>query len=524
VLAYSGQRSWYNLGTVVETSTLPPGTVVAGRYRVVKKIGHGGMGAVYLVHHVHTDESLALKVLHPQVLRDASAVERFRREARTPAKITSEHVARVTDADTAPDLDGAPFYVMELLRGRDLERKLLEDGPLPPSEVVEYLRQAGCALDKAHMLGIVHRDLKPENLFLTHREDGSPCIKLLDFGIARLADADATAGPPKISTQVGYVFGTPNYMAPEQAIGEPDKIGPGTDVWAIGLVAFKLLAGKEYFLGANIQQIYSQVLVQPLPPPSERGSLYGAEFDEWFARCVTRTIADRFATVGEAVAALARALGIVLPERHSSSEFSAVPAVPLATDAAPSSQRLPSDNGHTGSRPAFGAATASPAPATDAPAVAPTVLPEGVPPAGSRKKTMVIAGALAVLLLGGAGAAYALKGPSPQPAQGIVAASGSAPSPAQSEIPPPSEPTPTATTTIAAATATTPAATAHESRPSTKAAKTTPSAAAPAKEDHASLSRDQKKRLDALERLCSQGTFNAAECQAKRAAIMHGGH
>src|SRR3989337_1535438 len=124
------------------------------------------MGAVYAVQHVHTDESLALKVLHPQVLRDASAVERFRREARAPARITSEHVARVTDADTAADLDGAPFYVMEFLRGRDLERILHEDGPIPPPLVVEYLRQAARALDKAHAIGIVHRDPSPGPLFL----------------------------------------------------------------------------------------------------------------------------------------------------------------------------------------------------------------------------------------------------------------------------------------------------------------------------------------------------------------------
>src|SRR5690606_4381145 len=154
----------------------------------------------------------------------------------------SEHIARVTDADTAADLDGAPFYVMELLRGRDLERILADDGPLPPEQVVEYLRQAARALDKAHAAGIVHRDLKPENLYLTHREDGSPCIKLLDFGIARLADTEG----PAMSTQVGYVFGTPNYMAPEQTTGNPEQVGPKTDIWALGLVAFKLLVGSEY--------------------------------------------------------------------------------------------------------------------------------------------------------------------------------------------------------------------------------------------------------------------------------------
>src|SRR5215471_6637484 len=120
------------------------------------------MGSVYLVRHVHTDESLAMKVLHAQVLRDEGAVERFRREARAPARIQSEHVARVTDADTAPELGGAPFYVMEYLRGKDLDAILKETGPLAPATVVEYLRQTARALDKAHGMGIVHRDLKPE--------------------------------------------------------------------------------------------------------------------------------------------------------------------------------------------------------------------------------------------------------------------------------------------------------------------------------------------------------------------------
>ena len=141
------------------------------------------MGAVYLVRHVNTDERLALKVLHATVLANAMAVERFRREARAPAQIDSDHVVRVTDADTAPELNGAPFLVMEFLKGQDLEHEV-EHGALPPDRVILYLKQTARALDKAHSLGIVHRDLKPENLFLAQRDDGTPCIKILDFGIA----------------------------------------------------------------------------------------------------------------------------------------------------------------------------------------------------------------------------------------------------------------------------------------------------------------------------------------------------
>ena len=302
-----------------EDGTLPPmpaleeGKIVAGRYRVERQIGEGGVGSVYRVRHVHTDEQLALKVLQAHALRDQSAVERFRREARAPARIASEHVARVTDADTAPDLDNAPFYVMELLRGRDLERVVDQDGPLPPALAVEYLRQTSLALDKAHALGIVHRDLKPDNLFLTHRDDGSPCIKLLDFGIARLGDAAGEGGNAVAhKTQAGLVIGTPAYMSPEQAAGDPTAIGPATDVWAFGLLAFKLLVGRDFWPNEALGRLFLMILQEPIPSPSQRGSSFGPQFDSWFSRCVARQADKRFPTAGEAVAALAEALGVRL--------------------------------------------------------------------------------------------------------------------------------------------------------------------------------------------------------------------
>jgi eukaryotic-like serine/threonine-protein kinase len=510
---------------MVDTSAIEPGTIIAGRYRVATKIGHGGMGAVYHVHHVHTDESLALKVLHPQVLRDASVVERFRREARAPARITSEHIARVTDADTAADLDGAPFYVMEFLRGRDLEGVLRDDGPIPPALVVDYLRQAARALDKAHAIGIVHRDLKPENLFLTHRDDGSPCIKLLDFGIARLADAKdpamapTQAGTPPdpaaspLSTQVGYVFGTPNYMAPEQALGQVDQIGPKTDIWAFGLVAFKLLVGHEYHTGKSNPHLYAQILTEPIVPPSVRGSTFGPDFDAWFARCVARPLPDRFASAGEAIKALAVALGFPLGDRQPSSI--SFPIMPSA------------------SHPdilAGGSVTArssDPALVADRPL---TQLPAGVPQPASKKMGLVIGGVvLGVVILGGG--IFAIVRASSSSTQGLVASSSAATSETASSassatttsaVTPPS---PSSSTTILPAenVSATPTATeAKHARPPSTSKATAAPPTPPAPADNKTLSKDQKKRLDALERLCSQGTYSAAECQAKRAAI-HGG-
>jgi serine/threonine-protein kinase len=492
----------------VDTSALEPGTVIAGRYRVTGKIGHGGMGAVYEVQHVHTDEALALKVLHPQVLRDGSLVERFRKEARAPARITSEHVARVTDADTAPELDNAPFYVMELLRGRDLERILKDEGPLSPDRVVEYLRQASRALDKAHAMGIVHRDLKPENLFLTHREDGSPCIKLLDFGIARLGDADGVAAP---TTQVGYVFGTPNYMAPEQALGDTDRVGRATDVWAMGLVAFKLLVGHEYFRGRATAQIYAQILSEPLTPPSVRGSSFGPDFDGWFSRCVARVSEERFTSVGDAIRALALALHQPYDERSSSSSFLVAPA-------------------RTGSAPDLPAA---PATMTGSGPIGATALPTGLPaglPARRSVGLLILAGGAVVVLVLGVVAVF--RRPTEATTYGLVAsASASTASTVAAALSPSSSvstlASPPLTDQAAALDAGVVLATVGgDSRPRPGAPAKAPGAAgAPtsSKDDRGAPTRDQKKRLDALDRLCSQGTFTPAECQSKRQAILHGG-
>jgi hypothetical protein len=197
--------------------------------------------------------------------------------------------------------------VMELLEGTDLERRVRREGSIPPSEVIELLRQVARALDKAHRMGIVHRDLKPENVFLTHRDDGTPCVKLLDFGIARIG-ADI---PKHFATPEGTLVGTPGYMSPEQMQGNLDAVGPASDIWSMGLMAFRLLCGKEFWSGTTLAVICAQVMTIPIPTPTQRGSRLGPEFDAWFARCVARKVEDRFATASEAVLALAQALDVV---------------------------------------------------------------------------------------------------------------------------------------------------------------------------------------------------------------------
>jgi serine/threonine protein kinase len=282
--------------------------LIGGRYRPLRVIGRGGMGVVYEVVHVHTGQHLALKLLTEQL---GASAERFRREARVVASIQSDHVVRVTDADVAPELSGAQFLVMELLEGGDLEH-VTGDQPASPADVIGWLRQVARALNKAHAAGIVHRDLKPANLFLTRREDGSPLVKILDFGIAKMA-AEAT-----VLTRSDSFLGTPAFMAPEQTDSGGPPVTLQADLYSLGLIAFRLLTGRSYWRSGPLVQLLAQILVEPRPPPSERGSTLGPLFDAWFHRACDRDPSKRFASAGEQVEALAAALGF--PEQPTLSD------------------------------------------------------------------------------------------------------------------------------------------------------------------------------------------------------------
>ena len=281
------------------------GTTICSRYKVERILGRGGMGAVYAVRHINTGEMLALKVLNPALASNAQAVERFRTEARAPVRIGTDHVVRVVDADVSPELGDVPILVMELLDGRDLGTELKRRGAIPAGEVVLYLRQVARALDKAHSLGIIHRDLKPANLYLTARDDGTPLVKILDFGIAKLAD-----GVSGELTQDGTIFGTPWYMSPEQARGQASKVGPSIDLWALGLIAFRLLTGRNYWTAEGMAALIGQIVYDPMPPPSQMAPHLGPRFDEWFARACNREVEKRFTNATDEIKQLAEALGV----------------------------------------------------------------------------------------------------------------------------------------------------------------------------------------------------------------------
>jgi serine/threonine-protein kinase len=277
--------------------------VVAGRYRPVRIVGEGGMGTVYEVEHLHTAQRLALKAL---ANRGGALLTRWRREARALSRIASEHVVKVIDAGLAPELDGAPFLVMELLDGTDLERAT-HDAPVAPDQVVGWLRQVAHGLDDAHRAGVIHRDLKPANLFLARGGGGAPVLKILDFGVSKLlAESSADTGSKEL-------VGSPIYMAPEQTEGGGGAITARTDLFALGLVAHRLLAGRVYWRRGTLSHVLSQLLVEPMAPPSQRGSKLGAAFDAWFLRACDRDPRARFASAAEQIEALATALGVAAP-------------------------------------------------------------------------------------------------------------------------------------------------------------------------------------------------------------------
>ncbi|MFP6687668.1 MAG: serine/threonine-protein kinase, partial [Polyangiaceae bacterium] len=289
----------------VHMIALRVGVVVNGRYEIIRIVGRGGMGSVYEVKHTNTGERLALKLLHPALAENEAAVERFRTEARAPVRIASDHVVRIIDADISGELGDVPFIVMEYLDGVDLRGDLRRRGAIPAGEVSLYLGQVARALDKAHEKNIVHRDLKPANLHVQTREDGSPLVKVLDFGIAKLTDDAAQE-----LTMAGQVFGTPWYMAPEQARGDLGAVGPATDRWALGLIAFQLLTGRNYWTADGMAALIGQICYEPMAPPTATAPHLGPLFDIWFARACNRDPQLRFDSSKEMIAELARALGI----------------------------------------------------------------------------------------------------------------------------------------------------------------------------------------------------------------------
>ncbi|HEY4217316.1 MAG TPA: serine/threonine-protein kinase [Gemmatimonadaceae bacterium] len=221
------------------------GSIIAERYHVLKKLGEGGMGQVYLVEHVKMGRKSALKVMHPGMVKDLDAISRFNREAANASRISHPNVAAVYDFGETPD--GIIYLAMEFVDGPPLTQIIEQQGTLPPQRAAEIVRQTGEALAVACDMGIVHRDLKPDNIMIARTRDGADLVKVVDFGIAKAANNDAQ----KV-TKTGLVVGTPDYMSPEQLSG--DKLDGRSDIYSLGLVAYNMLTGKLPFPSESAQE------------------------------------------------------------------------------------------------------------------------------------------------------------------------------------------------------------------------------------------------------------------------------
>ncbi len=278
---------------------LTGGQIVGKRYRLVEKLGSGGMGSVWLAEHLAMGTRVALKIIAPEWKAHPIALARFRREARAAAEIRSPHVVQILDYDV--DDAVGPFMTMEVLQGEDLGTRLRREGVISPSEMAVIGLQIGKALSRAHAAGVVHRDLKPENVFLSADEDGAVLVKLLDFGVAKVRPGDTN---DDFRTAAGVLVGTLSRMSPEQVQGR--MVDHRSDLWALGLIAFQCLVGHPAVDDTLPPgQIMLQIAMRALPVPSHFNPNVPDGFDEWFEKSTQVDPNRRFQDAREATRALA---------------------------------------------------------------------------------------------------------------------------------------------------------------------------------------------------------------------------
>ena len=274
------------------------GQVLDGRYRILTKLGEGGMGEVYAAEHVHIEKRVAIKLLRHEIVSNPEAVTRFRQEARSASSIGHKNIINIEDFGTLPD--GRVYLCMELLDGKPLNDLLDEN--LGPERLLNILIQTCHGLAAAHRKGIVHRDMKPENIFVTREADGSEVPKLLDFGIAKVSGADGDNN----LTRTGTIFGTPFYMSPEQALGQ--GVDYRADIYAMGVIMYEAFTGSLPFEGESFMGILTKHITAEPMPPSQRalqnGRLPPPGAEEIIARAMKKDRDERYASMDELIADL----------------------------------------------------------------------------------------------------------------------------------------------------------------------------------------------------------------------------
>jgi eukaryotic-like serine/threonine-protein kinase len=276
--------------------------IVAGMYRIEHVLGRGGMGLVVAAQHTTLCQRVAMKLLLPEAMSIDGASEWFLREARSAAAIQSEHVARLLDVGELEN--GTPYMVMEHLNGIHLAKHLRASGPLPVDEAVDYVLQACEAIAEAHMLGVIHRDLKPANLFLTARADGSPLVKVLDFGLSKPIRPDAPNGLEASLTATNTLIGSPHYMSPEQ-VRCLKTIDARTDIWSLGVILYELLTGQLPFDNGSVAAVVICIATEPPLPVEARRPDLPAGLARVIGRCLEKNTSRRVQSVSEFAQALA---------------------------------------------------------------------------------------------------------------------------------------------------------------------------------------------------------------------------
>ena len=285
------------------------GTLLDGKYRIIERVGQGGMGRVYKAHHELLDRMVAVKFLHANLLDSEGYVERFRREASVAGSLNHPNAIALFDYGL---LEGLPFLVMQYVEGRTLKQVLLNEGAMTLSRIESILTQIGGALAQAHALGIVHRDLKPDNIMLAERSDGAEWAWILDFGIAKPINTPTAPGSVAL-TRAGMLMGTPQYMSPEQALDQP--CDTRSDIYSLGCILYEMLTGDVPFKSSSIVELmYQQVSKTPIPAREFKKELHIPQLvSDVVMKALEKDPTRRVQTVGELVAAFSEAVHAAPP-------------------------------------------------------------------------------------------------------------------------------------------------------------------------------------------------------------------
>jgi eukaryotic-like serine/threonine-protein kinase len=402
------------------------GTTLDGRYLIEEHLATGGMGAVFRGRHVYMRKDVALKVLRPDLSASSELVERFRREAEIAASLEHENIVRVTDFGRTPE--GWLFLAMELLFGESLFDRLRREGFLPPGEAVTILWEVCAGLEAAHARGVVHRDLKPENVFLARTPSGREVVKILDFGIAKIADPSSDS-----ATQAGMVVGTPEYLSPEQATGS--AVDGRADLYTVGLIAWRMLTGRHPFKAEDARSLLMMQATKPVPAMTDaRPDLADHPMLlSVVARACAKDPGIRYQTASDLKADLAGSLGAAFQAPLGATPDPRISLTDLATLQPPEpSDTVPLGSGRTGLVRRATDPELAPVPV---PAVKSPVPASGLPWVSAHPVLAIALGAVVValvLLM----ALVGRPGSTAAPAPAAVASSGPGPAPPAPQPPP----------------------------------------------------------------------------------------